>query len=414
MRLAFGRRPRSLARMDVVKPRNEDDVLAAVQAARDDEVPVEVIGHGSKRGLGRAVSAERQIDTSGLTGITLYEPAELVLSARPGTPLADIAKLLDEHNQELAFEPMDPSKLWPGNSAGTLGGTVAVNAGGPRRIKAGAARDHLLGFRAVSGRGDIFKSGGQVMKNVTGYDLSKLIAGSHGTLAVMTEVTVKVLPRADTERTLILRGLDEAAAIAALNEASGLPYETSSFACLPDGSWAGLEPGCCLALRLEGPAVSVNRRFEELANYFGGRGTVGDLDERASRLFWGVLRDAEPVAGVAGAVWKVSVAPSQGSAAVVALRSAGLTLERWYYDWAGGLIWLGLGTVGEDAGAATIRSVLAGFDGHATLMRADEAVRAAVPVFHPQPEPLAALSRRVKASFDPLDILNRGRLGLHA
>ena len=398
----------------MVKPRDEDEVLAAVQAARDDEMPVEVLGHGSKRGLGRPVTAERQIDTSGLTGVTAYEPAELVLTARPGTPLADIAALLDEHRQELAFEPMDPSKLWPGNSAGTLGGTVAVNAGGPRRIKAGAARDHLLGFRAVSGRGDIFKSGGQVMKNVTGYDLSKLIAGSHGTLAVMTEVTVKVLPRADTERTMVLRHLDERQAVAALNEASGLPYETSSFACLPDGAWAGLQPGCCLALRLEGPAVSVNKRFDELASHFGSRGAVEAIDERASRLFWGVLRDAEPVAAVVGPVWKVSVAPSQGSAAVAALRAAGLPLARWYYDWAGGLIWLGLDGASDDAGAAIIREVLARFDGHATLMRAAEAVRAAVPVFHPQPGPLAALSRRVKASFDPLDILNRGRLGLHA
>ncbi len=417
--------------MEIVKPRDEDEVLAAVQAARDDELPVEVLGHGSKRGLGRPVEAQRQIDVSGLTGVTLYEPAELVMTARPGTPLADIAKLLDEHNQELAFEPMDPSKLWPGNSIGTLGGTVAVNAGGPRRIKAGAARDHLLGFRAVSGRGDIFKSGGQVMKNVTGYDLSKLIAGSHGTLAVLTAVTLKVLPRADTERTVLLHGLDERQAVAALNEASGLPYEMSSFACLPDGTWAGLEPGCCVALRLEGPAVSVNKRFEELAATFGGRGRIGDLDERASRLFWAAVRDAEPVAVATGPVWKISVAPTQGAEVVSALQAAGVPLARWYYDWAGGLVWLGLhdaggagGQVAEqvagraangggDAGATAIRAVLARFDGHATLMRAPEGVRATVPVFHPQPAALAALSRRVKASFDPLGILNRGRLGPH-
>ena len=259
------------------------------------------------------------------------------------------------------------------------------------------------------------------MKNVTGYDLSKLIAGSYGTLAVLTEVTLKVLPRADTERTLLLRGLDEAAAVAALNEATGLPYETSSFACVPDGAWLGtalgpgrgLAPGCCMALRLEGPAVSVNKRFADLAAHFGPRGSVDDLDERGSRLFWAALRDAEPVADLPGPIWKISTAPTQGAAVVARLRAAGVPLARWYYDWAGGLIWLALEGGGDHMGEANaIRAELGRSGGHATLVRADDAVRAAVPVFQPEPAPLAALSRRVKASFDPLDILNRGRLGI--
>ena len=399
--------------MDILRPRDEDDVLAVVQAALDDEKPIEIRGHGSKRGLGRPVEAVAQLDASGLTGVTMYEPAELVMTARPGTPLAEIEKLLDDNNQELAFEPMDPSKLWRGNSTGTIGGAIAVNAGGPRRIKAGAARDHLLGFRAVSGRAEIFKSGGQVMKNVTGYDLSKLVAGSYGTLAVLTEITLKVLPKAETERTFLLAGLDEAAAVGALNEATGLSYETSSFACVPDGRWIGLGPGCCLALRLEGPAVSVNKRFEDLVAHFGPLGTANDLGEAASRLFWAAVRDVEPLAGVAGPIWKISTAPSNGATFVAGLRAAGVPLARWYYDWAGGLVWLALddgGTPG-DAGAPTIREVLGRFGGHATLVRAEDSVRAAVPVFQPEPGPLAALSRRVKASFDPLHILNRGRLG---
>ena len=400
--------------MDILRPRDEDEVLAVVQAAVDDEKPLEILGHGSKRGLGRRVEADAQLDASSLTGITMYEPAELVMTARPGTPLADIETLLNRHNQELAFEPMDPSKLWRGNSTGTIGGTITVNAGGPRRIKAGAARDHLLGFRAVSGRGDIFKSGGQVMKNVTGYDLSKLIAGSYGTLAVLTEITVKVLPRAETERTFLLYGFNEEAAVAALNEASGLSFETSSFACVPDGSWLGLAPGCCLALRLEGPAVSVNKRFEDLVAHFGPRGAVDDLAERESRLFWAAVRDAEAIAGIVGPIWKISTAPTNGAALVARLRAADVPLARWYYDWAGGLVWLALDGNGAtgDACAATIREVLSRYGGHATLARADDSVRAAVPVFQPEPRPLAALSRRVKASFDPLNILNRGRLGL--
>ena len=398
--------------MDILKPRDEDEVLAVVRDALEEERPIEIVGHGSKRGLGRPVAATAQIDTSGLTGITLYEPSELVMTARPGTPMADIAKLLEDNNQELAFEPMDPSKLWRGNSTGTLGGTIAVNAGGPRRIKAGAARDHVLGFRAVSGRAEIFKSGGQVMKNVTGYDLSKLIAGSYGTLAVMTELSIKVLPRAETERTFLLYGLDEAAALSALREASGLSHEVSSYACLPDGADVGMASGCCVALRLEGPEVSVDTRYDDLVSHFGPRGEVDDLGERASRLFWAALRDVEPLAGLAGPIWKVSTAPSEGAAFVAALRKAEVPLARWYYDWAGGLVWLGF--EGANAHAEAIRRALAPHGGHATLVRAEAAVRAATPVFQPQPGPLAALSRRVKTSFDPLLILNRGRLGLES
>ena len=398
--------------MDIIKPRDEDEVLAAVQSALLSETPLEILGHGSKRGLGHAVEASAQLDVSGLSGVLMYEPTELVLRARPGTPMDEIESLLAEHNQELAFEPMSPGKLWRGNRTGTIGGTVAVNAGGPRRIKAGAARDHVLGFRAVSGRGDLFKSGGQVMKNVTGYDLSKLMAGSHGTLAVMTEVTLKVLPRAETERTFLMFGLDEAAATAALREASGLSYETSSYACLPDGRWADLAPGTCLALRLEGPAVSVDKRFEDLVAHFGPRGRVDDLGDKASRRLWAALRDAEPVADVDGSVWRVSTAPAEGAAFVAALRAAEVPLTRWYYDWAGGLVWLALEGAASHAGA--IRDLLARHGGHATLVRADDAIRAAASVFQPQPAPLAALSRRIKASFDPLDILNRGRLGLRA
>ena len=398
--------------MDVYQPRDEEEVLGVVQAAGSGNVPLEIIGQGSKRGLGCVVEAAATLDLGGLSGVTLYEPTELVLRAKPGTPMTEIAALLDAHNQELAFEPMDPTQLWRGNRSGTLGGTVAVNAGGPRRVKAGAARDHVLGFRAVSGRGELFKSGGRVVKNVTGYDLSKLIAGSHGTLAVMTEVTLKVLPKAETERTVLLYAPDEAACLAALRRASGLSQEVSSFACLPDGAWLDLPPGPCALMRLEGPAASVDKRFEDLATLFGPLGRVDDLGLEASRRAWASVRDAVPVADAEGPVWRLSTAPVCGGPLVEALRAADLPLVRWYYDWAGGLVWLAL-AAGE-ARAEAIRGILAPFGGHATLMRAADASRAATMVFQPQPPALAALTRRVKASFDPLDILNRGRLGFRA
>lgn len=398
--------------MELYQPRTEDEVLAVVQAAMSAATPLDILGHGSKRGLGHETEAGATLDLSGLTGITLYEPAELVLRALPGTPMSAIKAALDAHNQELAFEPADPAPLWRGNRPGTLGGTVAINAGGPRRIKAGAARDHILGFRAVSGRGDIFKSGGRVMKNVTGYDLSKLIAGSHGTLAVMTEITLKVLPKAETERTLLVEGASEAACLKILREASGLAEEVSSYACLPDGGWAELAPGPCALLRLEGPEVSVAKRFDDLATRFGPAGRLDDLGPAASTRLWALLRDAVPVATGKGPVWKISTAPSAAAAYVEALRAGGVPLWRWYYDWAGGLIWLALAE--GEAFAGQIRSGLAGPGGHATLVRADDAIRATTLVFHPQAPALAALSRRVKASFDPLNILNRGRLRLEA
>ncbi len=396
--------------MDVYQPRDEADVLAVVEAAVAAHTALEVLGHGSKRGLGRPVEAAATLDLSGLSGVTLYEPSELVLRARPGTPMTEIAALLDEHEQELAFEPMDPTRLWRGNRSGTIGGTVAVNAGGPRRIKAGAARDHLLGFRAVSGRGDIFKSGGRVVKNVTGYDLSKLIAGSYGTLAVLTEVTLKVLPRAETERTLLVYARDEATCLALLREASGLPQEVSSFACLPEGAWLDLPPGPCALLRLEGPGISVNKRFADLVTRFGPAGRTDDLGSDLSRRAWSALRDVVPLADEGGPVWKVSLAPTHGFEFVARLRQAGLAPSRWYYDWAGGLVWLALADGASRHEA--VRAALAPLGGHATLMRAGDVQRTTTPVFQPQPPALAALTRRVKASFDPLNILNRGRLGL--
>ncbi|MGD0634438.1 MAG: FAD-binding protein [Beijerinckiaceae bacterium] len=398
--------------MDLYQPRDEDEVLAVVQAAVSANTPLEIIGHGSKRGLGHAVDADVTLDVSGLSGIIFYEPAELVLRAKPGTSMAEISALLEAQGQELAFEPMDPAPLWRGNRSGTLGGTIAVNAGGPRRIKAGAARDHVLGFRAVSGRGDIFKSGGRVMKNVTGYDLSKLIAGSHGTLAVMTEITLKVLPKAETERTLLVQASGEAACLKVLREASGLSQEVSSYACLPDGAWADLLPGPCALLRLEGPEISVAKRFEDLVARFGPAGRLDDLAQPVSARLWAWLRDAVPVASAEGPVWKVSTAPSAAAPFVEALRADGVPLARWYYDWAGGLVWLALEA--GDAAPDKIRGHLARHGGHATLMRADDDIRAKTHVFHPQAPALAALSRRVKASFDPLNILNRGRLGLEA
>ena len=400
-----------------LKPRNAAEVEQAVNWAIAGGKTLEIVGRGSKRLIGRAAQWDMTLDLSGLSGVTLYEPAELVLSARAGTPLSEIEALLVASGQELAFEPMDYGPLL-GGAVGdaTIGGVLASNLSGPRRIKAGAARDHFLGVTAVSGRGETFKSGGRVVKNVTGYDLCKLLAGSWGTLAAMTDVTVKTLPRAETEQTVLVLGLDEAAAGKLMTAVMGSFADTSAAAHVPpplaeriaETATAGTSVS---AFRLEGVAPSVTHRQAVLEELARPHGMLGALEETRSRAFWRAVRDATPfaAAGPAGGrdVWRISTAPARG--AEIGRVLAGQVGAEVLYDWAGGLIWAAL-PPSDDAGSGLVRSVVATAGGHATLIRAPAAVRAAVDVFPPEAQALAALTRRVRESFDPRGVLNPGRM----
>ena len=397
-------------------PRSSDEVLDVIRWAAAEEAPLEVVGHGSKQGIGRPVQTEHLLNLSYLSGVTLYEPEELVLSAKAGTPLAEIEKLLAEHHQQLAFEPMDYGPLLAGESGqGTIGGTLAANLSGPRRLKAGAARDHILGIQAVSGRGEGFKSGGRVVKNVTGYDLSKGLAGSWGTLAVVTDLTFKVLPAAETEKTLVIAGLDDGEAAAAMSEAMGSSSEVSGAAHLPEGVIGRFLDGALTGtartvLRIEGVGPSVDYRIDLLVRLMKPYGTAEVIDETASRALWEEIRDCKPFAdGTPAPIWRVSIAPMQGHRMVDAFRRAAGANA--YYDWQGGLVWLRMEAYPE---AEVLRKLIAHFGGgHATLVRAPLPVRTATPVFQPQPEALAALSMRLKEQFDPKKILNPGRMAAH-
>ncbi|HEY8125219.1 MAG TPA: glycolate oxidase subunit GlcE [Methylocystis sp.] len=391
--------------------RDEADAVDAICAAHAKGDCCAIVGGGSKSGLGRHAPQAQALSTAALTGVTLYEPDELVLSARAGVPLSEIEALLDRHGQQLAFEPMDYGRLFRTEARGaTIGGVIAVNAAGPRRIKAGAARDHLLGFRCITGRGELVKSGGRVMKNVTGYDLSKLVCGSYGTLALLTELTLKVLPRPETECTLLAVGADEAESLALLRRATATPCEPSALAMLPAGAAPLALDADAAAIRLEGPAISVTARRDDLVARLACEGVRFEtLDERDSMALWRGLRDAAPVAASAGQVWRISVAPSEGFTVVERIRRAGAPVLAHFYDWAGGLIWLRVETA-PDAHAAAVRGAVDASGGHATLIRASAETRAIVDVFHAQPAALAALTRRVKASFDPAHILERGRM----
>ncbi len=406
--------------MDTLKPRDAADVEQAVRVAIANEQPLEVIGHGSKRAIGHPMATNAVLDLSALNAVKSYEPNELIITVETGVPLADVKSLIDSKNQHFAFEPMDTAPLLGTPGAGTIGGMIAVGLAGPRRIQAGGVRDHLLGAHAVSGFGDSFKAGGRVVKNVTGYDVCKLLAGSWGTLAVMTEVTLKVMPRPECERTLVLRGLDDVTANHAMTVALGSPFDVSGAAHVPRSALRESAPGlgrlgspqvAVTLLRLEGIAVSATHRAASLAKVLSQFGATETLEDEASAEAWHSIRDVEPFAakGALGAwpVWRIVCPPAAGSilGERLARESGGDVL----YDWAGGLIWAALPPK-ADAHAELVRRHAAGAGGHALLLRASEEVRRSVDVFHQPSRGVAALSERVRNSFDPKRILNRGRM----
>ncbi len=403
---------------DTLKPETAEQLRDAVAWASGEEEPLEVVGLGSKRAYGRPMQTAHTLDLSGLSGITLYEPDELVLSARAGTPLAEVRHELAEHGQHLAFEPPDLAPLYGGlHGAGTIGGLVAANLAGPRRLSAGAVRDYFLGFSGVSGRGETFKSGGRVMKNVTGYDLSKLLCGSFGTLAAMSEVTLKVLPAPEKTRTVLVFGLDDAAATTAMTRAMGASYEVSGAAHLPAAVAALAEVshvsdagGPVTAVRVEGFGPSVAYRCEKLRDLLADLGPSEELHSHNSAALWRWVGDLQPfVDRPELAVWRVSVAPQAGHAVATAVL-ARLPEALYYFDWAGGLVWFGTAATG-DAGSAAIRSALTEIGGgHATLVRAPEELRGRLEVFQPLDAAKRSLAARLKEGFDPRRILNPGRM----
>jgi glycolate oxidase FAD binding subunit len=410
-------------RVDTLKVRDAKDVEQVVRAALASEQPLEIIGHGSKRLIGQPMATNALLDLSALNAITAYEPNELIITVQAGAPLDDVLSLIDSKNQQFAFEPIDTSSLLGTADIGTIGGMIGAGLAGPRRIKAGGVRDHLLGAHAVSGFGDSFKAGGKVVKNVTGYDLCKLLAGSWGTLAVMTEVTLKVMPRPESERTLVLRGLDDVTANRAMIAALGSPFDVSGAAHVPGsasrdavGALGGLgklgsPQRAVTLLRLEGITASAAHRAAALAEELSPLGVAEIVEDAVSAAIWVSVRDVQPfaVGSALGTwpVWRIVCPPASGGA--LGGRLAQETGGELIYDWGGGLIWAALPPK-SDAQAALVRARVNAVGGHATLLRASEQVRRNVDVFHPQEGGLAALGERVRRSFDPKNVLNRGRL----
>jgi glycolate oxidase FAD binding subunit len=326
-----------------------------------------------------------------LTGITLYEPGSLTLVAQAGTPLSDIEAALAAEGQRLAFEPMDHRGLMGTTGAPTIGGIVAANVSGPRRVSVGACRDFMLGVRFVDGSGTVIKNGGRVMKNVTGYDLVKMMTGSWGTLGILTEVSLKVLPKPETMASVLIDGLSDAEAVQAMAKALRSPFEVSGAAHVP----VGVDGHPVTMLRIEGFAGSVAYRAQQVAALYAGHAVRVEADPEAVSKGWMWVRDVTPFHGVDGDVWRVSCTPSEAPALAERMRADGLL-----YDWGGGLIWVCV-PVGTD-----LRHRLGQFDGHATLVRGT-----GQPRFQPEPAAVAALTQGLRQKFDPNGILNAGLMG---
>lgn len=373
---------------------------------------LEIVGHGTKRAMGRATSAFGVVDVSQMSGIVAYEPEELILIARAGTGVAEIEAVLRAKNQMLAFEPADWGPLFHARANhATLGGIVSADACGPRRVVAGAVRDSLLGCRFVNGRGEVIRAGSRVMKNVTGFDMPKLMCGAWGTLGVITEVTFKLAPRPARAATFVLCGLTPVDGCAALRRAGQLPVEASGLAFLPRGALAlshaarqtGVAGGRTATLiRVDGEAEPLAAKLELLAREFLGRDIVV-LDDAATDLMFAETGNGGLFVGSDADLWRLCVPPS---AAADAADASGAAL--WYADWAGGLVWLELPASFEVS--VRLRELTARFGGYATMMRAPAAARAQLPVFEPEPPARAHLTAGVKTAFDPHHVLNPGRM----
>lgn len=396
----------------MLAPTTETQAADIIRDHADRRMPLEIRGGGTRGGLGNPVEATSILSSSGLSGIVAYNPAEMVITARAGTTVAEIESALDEHGQMMAFEPMDHRGVMGTSGEPTIGGMFATNASGPRRLWVGAARDHLLGVRFVNGRGEIVKAGGRVMKNVTGLDLVKLLAGSHGTLGFLTEVTFKVLPRPRRAETLVLSGLDDELAAKAMAKAMALPLEVSGAAHLPEsvkGRFIGgqLADGPATVLRIEGLDASVALRMEKLAVAMAAFGSSSRLGPDKTSRLWSEIRDVAPYSdGTLRPLWRVSVAPTEGEKLVAALRlEAGVDA---FYDWQGGLVWM---RMEADPEADLVRRYVKALGGgHATLVRAPAHVREATSAFQPLAPAVAALTERLREKFDPAGIFNPGRM----
>jgi len=395
-----------------VQPQTEDELAEVIRSAAEHLRPVEIVSGGTKRGLGRPIDAEIRLDVGRLSGVVCYEPDELIFTANAATPMAEIDAMLSEKDQMLGFAPADWAALY-GKETGhaTLGGVVGANACGARRLKAGAVRDHLIGCRFVNGTGETVKAGGRVVKNVTGFDVPKIMCGAFGTLGVLTELTFRVVPAPKRAPAIAIRNCTAEDGLSFLRQAARLPLEPTGLAYLPatvcSASKAMADAGLAhtngvAVIRVEGAEDPIIDKLARLKSHFSKQDTMV-LDDDAARALFREVEDGTPFLDHDTDIWRLFV-PSTNALAAIGMSEA----HFWYADCAGEILWLGLPASREIA--ERLRENAKNIGGYATLMRAEDNARARIPVFEPEPPARAALSRAVKTAFDPLHILNPGRM----
>jgi glycolate oxidase FAD binding subunit len=379
---------------DALCPTTTDELCDVISGAVRDGTKLRLRGGGSKDAIGAPTPRVPTLDMRGFSGVVAYDPPELVMTAKAGTALSEIEAVVAAEGQMLAFDPYDHGPMF-GNAPGaaTIGGIVVSGVAGPRRLSCGGARDHLLGFEGVSGNGEGFKAGSRVVKNVTGFDLSKLIAGSWGRLVAVTQVTLKVLPRAPIHATVLLNGLETEAAVAAMARAMGSPAGIAAAAHVPD--WQGAP---ATLFRIDGIEESIAARTKSLAALFANAGRMQTLDDETSASLWNRIRTAAALPADRP-LWRIVVAPRKAPAVIETLGD-----KRWILDWAGGLIW-----AASTIEAGTIRAAAEAAGGHATLIRGDAVLRAGVPALHPPARGVAALESSIRRAFDPGQVFDCGR-----
>jgi glycolate oxidase FAD binding subunit len=376
------------------KAASETQVVEFVRAARETKSPFEIVAGGTRRQVGKPLNNLPVLDVSVLSGIVKYEPGELIVTAAPSTPLTEIAAVLAEKGQRLGFDPADWSRLLGSNGVATLGGAASADASGSGRLRHGGARDSLLAFRGVNGLGESFRGGAKVVKNVTGFDLPKLVCGAYGTLCVLTELTFRVYPKPAFAVTLCLADVSPEIGFAHLRKIAHSALEPAGLAYLPSTMMPGVGQGAAL-IKLEGARQPLEEKIA-LAH-----GLLGQAVQRIEEDPFPAIASGEKFADLPGQVWRVMVAPADAPRV-----ARELNVQHWLGDWAGGLIWLA--APAEDA--ARIRAIAAAAKGQAMLLRASTDTRAALGLYAPQASALVSLSRAVKAAFDPLSLFNPGRL----
>ncbi len=397
----------------ILKPTKEKEISEIIKECYKKNIPLEILGLGTKKSIGRNFQFEKTLDLSNYSGIIDYKPEELYIKVKSGTPIKDIRNEIEKNNQHLAFEPIDFGYLFSGkNDEGTIGGVMSCNFAGSRRFKAGSIRDHILGFKGINGRGEVIKSGGTVVKNVTGYDLSKILSGSFGTLTVLSEITIKVLPKPESNKTLFInnphlkKGLDYLnISLSSSSDPSGAvfyPENFRSFFTFNDLTFSGP----ITAIRIEGSTSSIDHRIKKLTNELKVTSDeIVVLSKDQSDIFWEDTRNLKVFSKLKENLIRIVIPASEAFETLNKLKDFD---AKYFVDWGGSLIWLQLDSINTKI-LKDIKTIVKTASGYLTIIKIEENLKASIDVFTVDPVK-HEISEKIKKSFDPKRILNPGKM----